>query len=143
MNPSRLGEWVTIHRALEDGARGTLDKGSSFRQTLQLAGRPFDVTWTVADAERPRRAVWEGRGPVGSCARVRYALDRVKGGTRFTYENSFELPGGFLGRVAGRVLGRATVKREVERSLENLHRLFQRSGENQGAKAKARAAPAP
>jgi carbon monoxide dehydrogenase subunit G len=125
MDPSRLAEWVTIHRALEDCARGRLEKGSSFRQTLQLAGRPFKVTWTVADEHRPRTAVWEGKGPVGSCARIRYGLDRVNGGTRFTYENSFELPGGLLGRFAGRVLGRAMVKREIERSLDNLRRLFQ------------------
>ena len=127
MDPARLGDWVTIHRGLDRGGRGTLEKGSSFRQTLQLAGRPFDVTWTVADERRPRAAVWEGKGPVGSSACVRYALDPVPGGgTRFTYENSFELPGGILGRLAGRVVGRPAVKRELERSLGNLRRLLQR-----------------
>jgi hypothetical protein len=115
MDPCRLGDWVTLHRRLEDDPPRMLHKGSSFRQTLELAGRSFDVTWTVADERRPRLAVWEGRGPVGSRARVRYALERAEGGTRFAYENSFALPGGLLGRIAGRILGRASVKREAER----------------------------
>lgn len=137
MDPHRLGDWVSTHHALGDGAPRELSAGSSFNQTLKLSGARFEVEWTVVECERPRHVVWEGDGPKGSSARVRYGLEPVgvgaggggeaRGGeaTRFSYGNEFELPGGALGRLAGRTIGSATAKREAERSLANLKRLIE------------------
>lgn len=124
MDPCRLRDWVTIHRSADGEPGELLDLGASFCQTLAVAGRPFTVTWTVTDLERPRRAVWEGSGPAGSRASVRYDLERHNSVTRFGYENDFKLPGGVLGAVAGRVIGRPAFEREAEKSLKNLSRLF-------------------
>jgi uncharacterized protein YndB with AHSA1/START domain len=65
----RLGEWVTIHRALHD----------------------------------PAPAAWDG-------------------GTRFTYENEFALPGGAVGDAAGGVVASRAGK-EAEASLQRLKQL--------------------
>ena len=46
-------------------------------------------------------------------------------GTRFDYENEFELPGGVLGKAAGKMLSAAPARREARRSLENLKRLLE------------------
>jgi carbon monoxide dehydrogenase subunit G len=127
MDPRRLGQWVTTHEAVEDAPSGPLEEGSSFTQKLKLAGAPFKVRWTVSEVERPRLARWEGKGPGGSRARVRYALSERDGGTRFDYENDFELPGGILGRVGARALSAAGSGREARRSLENLKRLLESS----------------
>jgi carbon monoxide dehydrogenase subunit G len=132
MDPHRLGDWVTTHHALGDGAPRQLSAGSTFKQTLKLSGARFEVDWTVAECDRPRRVVWDGDGPKGSSAKVRYGLEPIgEGGgeaTMFSYENEFELPGGALGRLAGRTVGAATAKREAERSLANLKRLIEGGG---------------
>ena len=126
MDPRRLAEWVTTHRSLSEGAPTTLARGSTFRQTLSLSGARFDVTWTVVRAERPQRVEWDGEGPAGSSARVRYELEPAgEGATLFRYRNEFELPGGPLGRVAGRAIGSAPARRDAERSLANLKRLVE------------------
>jgi carbon monoxide dehydrogenase subunit G len=125
MDPRRLGDWVTVHRSAEADP-DELRRGSSFKQTLALGGRPFTVTWTITEVERPRHASWEGSGPAGSRASVGYALERRNGGTRFHYLNDFKLPGGPLGAVAGKIIGRIAFEREAEKSLANLGRLFER-----------------
>ena len=79
MDPSRLEDWVTIHHHLEDAPNGSLKKGSKLPQFLKLAGRKFKVRWTVVENEPCKRVVWEGRGPVGSHARVSYEFGDSSG----------------------------------------------------------------
>jgi len=125
MDPRHLESWVTTHEKVS-GAPARLSSGSSFEQTLRLAGKSFDVRWTVIEAKEPHFAEWRGDGPYGSRARVRYELASLDGKrTRFGYENEFELPSGLLGRAAARVVGSARVRREAERSLANLKQLLQ------------------
>ena len=121
MDPGRLEDWVTIHHHLEDAPSGSLKKGSSLTQCLKLAGRRFKVRWTVAENEPCRRVVWEGKGPVGSHARVVYEFGESSGAdcTHFRYTNEYDLPGGPLGRIAGRGVARVTQK-ELEGSLQKL-----------------------
>lgn len=125
MDPHRLGDWVTIHRRVDD-APATLRRGSTFRQTLNLRGAPLHVTWKVVDLDPPRRAVWEGHGPAHSRASIVYALsDEGDGRTHFEYTNEFRPSGGPLGAVAGRVLVGGLSQREAQRSLERLKHLLE------------------
>jgi len=121
MDPRRLEDWVTIHHHLEDAPPGTLEKGSKLTQCLKLAGRKFNVRWTVVEAEPCKRVVWEGRGPVGSHARVSYQFGDSSdaNGTDFHYMNEYDLPGGPLGRIAGRGVARVTQK-ELDDTLQKL-----------------------
>lgn len=123
MDPSCLESWVTIHHHLETAPAGPLEQGSKLTQCLKLAGRKFNVHWTVVENDPCRRVVWEGRGPVASHAKVIYEFDSADGGgTDFLYTNEYELPGGPLGRVAGKALSRVTA-RELDESLARLRRL--------------------
>jgi uncharacterized protein YndB with AHSA1/START domain len=125
MDPRWLGDWVTIHAGLKDAPGGELRKGSELVQCLKLAGRRFDVHWEVVQAEKPKRVVWEGKGPVHSRAKVVYDLDADGDGkTCFSYMNEYSMPGGPLGRIAAGVL-RHTAERESERTLEELKRLME------------------
>jgi uncharacterized protein YndB with AHSA1/START domain len=125
MDPRRLGDWVTIHAGLKEAPGGDLRKGSELVQSLTLAGRRFDVHWEVVQAEKPKRVVWEGRGPVHSRAKVVYDLDTDGDGkTCFSYMNEYSMPGGPLGRIAAGVL-RRTAERESERTLEELKRIVE------------------
>jgi uncharacterized membrane protein len=119
MDPSRLADWVTIHHHLEDAPNGQLRKGSKLTQCLKLAGKKFNVRWTVVENDPCTRVVWEGRGPVASHARVVYEFSEDGDRTNFSYLNEYDLPGGALGRVAGRAVARVTQK-ELDGSLQRL-----------------------
>lgn len=124
MDADRLEHWVTIHDELVEAPDGPLERGSELTQRLRLAGKCFTVRWTVVENDRPRRVVWEGRGPMRSKASAIYELSPNGGGTHFSYANEYELPGGPLGRLAGPVVGRVTAG-ELDRSLERLRRLVE------------------
>lgn len=125
MDPRRLREWVSVHDRLMWAPDGELDEGSTLSQRLRVAGKRFTVRWCVTEDDRPRRVVWEGRGPVRTQARVTYEFASVDGGTRFSYANEYELPGGPAGRLTGRAVSRVA-KHEVDRSLERLKKLAER-----------------
>lgn len=120
MDPDRLGEWVTIHRKLNDASDGEMD------QTLCLRGVNFKVHWELADCEEPTHAVWKGRGPARSRAETEYRLTPVDGGTRFAYRNEFKAPLGPLGAVASRALVGGLPEREAHATLKNLKQLVER-----------------
>ena len=122
MDPRRLEDWVTIHDHLVGDPPSPLKKGSRLTQCLRLAGKRFKVRWTVVENDPCRKVVWEGRGPVMSHAQVEYRFEPDGEGTRFSYVNQYDLPGGPLGRIAGRTVSRVTT-REVDGSLQKLKAL--------------------
>lgn len=123
---SRLKDWVTIHDELLQAPAGSLREGSRLTQRLRLAGRCFTVDWTVVESTRARRVVWTGRGPVRSTASVTYELEPSAAGTRFSYANEYDLPGGPLGRIAGPMVARVTTG-ELDRSLDKLRGLVEQA----------------
>jgi carbon monoxide dehydrogenase subunit G len=124
MDPHKLRDWVTIHQRLEGSPRTPLQKGSELTQCLKLAGRTFKVHWDVVQNDPCEHVVWEGRGPLGSHAKVEYRFDANEGGTNFSYVNEYDLPGGPVGRFAGRAVSRVTQK-EVDGSLQRLKQLVE------------------
>jgi carbon monoxide dehydrogenase subunit G len=124
MDPARLEDWVTIHHHLEDAPNGQLKQGSKLTQCLRLAGKKFNVRWTVVENDPCVRVVWEGRGPVTSHARVVYGFERNGDGTTFSYVNEYDLPGGALGRIASRAVLRVTQK-ELDGTLQRLKSLVE------------------
>ena len=125
MDPHRLGDWVTAHRKVYDAPEGELSEGDSFKQKLRVVGPSFKVTWTIAEASEPNLAVWQGKGPAGSSADVRYELSETSdGGTRFDYCNNFELPGGPLSMPAKSIAGPPATK-QARKTLQNLKELLE------------------
>lgn len=124
MDPSRLGDWVSIHRGFKEDPPDRLERGSKLVQRLKVAGQGFTVRWTVTEADRPDQVTWEGAGPAGTKAKVVYGFGAEDGGTRFSYVNEYELPGGAAGRMAGKAVARAA-GREVDRSLGRLKALLE------------------
>lgn len=128
MDPHRLGEWVTIHRAIRDAPDGPLHPGATMDQLMNVRGFRFQVHWTLVSVEEPTLAEWKGRGPAHSRARIRYALtDNGEGATEFEYTNEFSAPGGRLGNLASRVIVGAASEREAHSSLTRLKALLERS----------------
>lgn len=126
MDPSRLGDWVTIHRSVSDVSGDPAAPGAKMDQVLCIRGVPFKVHWTLEDVNVPRLAQWEGRGPARSQASIRYELSGdAAGPTRFEYTNEFKTPGGALGDVASRVVVGGVSEREAKKSLSKLKRLLE------------------
>ena len=124
LDPARLDDWVTASHGVADAPDGPLEPGSSFRQHLRVGGARFDVRWKVAELERPTLVVWDGRGPRGTDATVRYLLSEDGSGTRFRYCNEYHLPGGPLGSVAGRITS-GPARRSMRTSLRKLKRMLE------------------
>jgi uncharacterized protein YndB with AHSA1/START domain len=127
MDPARYRDWVSIHRKIIDADDGPVREGFKVEQRLALRGAPFTVHWTLTECDAPNLGTWEGKGPAHSYARVTNKLSpNGGGGTRFEYENTFEAPGGAMGRLASRVLVGGMPKREADKSLAALKRLLER-----------------
>jgi carbon monoxide dehydrogenase subunit G len=124
MNPAQLENWVTIHDSLVHAPNGQLEEGDELEQKLKIAGQAFKVRWKVVTAHHPRDIEWEGRGPMGTKARVSYDLEPRGEGTCFNYLNEYELPGGPLGKVGAKAFQRTAAK-EADRTLVNLKGLLE------------------
>ncbi len=126
MDPSRLEDWVSIHRSVKDVSAEPLTQGATMEQVLHMRGISFTVRWTLERVQEPKHAEWEGRGPAHSRARIRYELSGDDDGpTQFDYTNEFTPPGGRLGGVASRVIVGAASEREANKSLSQLKSLLE------------------
>jgi uncharacterized protein YndB with AHSA1/START domain len=126
-DPRCLGEWVTIQEKLIEAPPGDLEVGDKLVQGMKMAGQRFKVSWTVKQAKRPDRVVWDGKGPLGSKAKAIYELSARNGGTSFSYMNDWKMPGGPAGKLAGRALMRASGA-EADKSLERLKKFIESNG---------------
>ena len=127
MDPHRLGDWVTIHKSVENVSRTPLRRGSTMDQAMSVVGITFHVHWQLTEVNAPTEARWEGGGPAHSDALIRYQLEAAgPSSTRFRYTNEFHPPGGRLGSLASRFIVGATSEREATRSLARLKQLLER-----------------
>lgn len=125
MDPTRLGEWVTIHRQLRRSDEGVPRVGYEMDQQLHMRGVSVDVHWRLVKCTPERHAVWEGRGPARSRAVTEYTLTPLPdGGTRFDYRNEFHAPLGPVGALASRALIGGMPQREANRTLDRLRTLL-------------------
>lgn len=128
MDPSRLAEWVTIHRRLRHADAGPPRVGYAMDQQIHLRGVSVDVHWVLAECVQFEHVVWEGRGPARSRAHTEYRLSPEDGdsGTRFDYRNEFRAPLGPIGALASRALVGGMPEREAHATLERLKALTER-----------------
>jgi carbon monoxide dehydrogenase subunit G len=125
MDPQRLEQWVTIHRAVRNVSPEPLKRGSTMEQVMHIRGFSFTVHWTLEELNSPTHAEWNGKGPAHSHARIRYELSEAGGATDFEYFNDFTPPGGRLGNVASRFIVGAASEREARNSLQRLKTLLE------------------
>jgi uncharacterized protein YndB with AHSA1/START domain len=126
MDPTRLRDWVTIHRSVDNVSADPVAAGARMDQVLCMRGVNFKVHWRLVSVQRPHSAEWHGRGPALSRARILYRLrGDTHGPTTFEYTNEFHAPGGPLGAVASRVVVGHASEREAQNSLLRLKDLLE------------------
>jgi uncharacterized protein YndB with AHSA1/START domain len=126
MDPTRLADWVTIHRSVKVQSGDPMQSGARMDQVLQIRGVPFTVHWTLSSVTYPHEAEWHGRGPAGSKARIRYRLTGpAEGPTKFEYTNEFSTPGGPWGNRASHLMVGGASEREARNSLAKLKVLLE------------------
>jgi uncharacterized protein YndB with AHSA1/START domain len=126
MDPDRLQEWVTIHRAVRNVSKQPFEPGATMDQVMHLRGLSFQVRWKLEEVTPPTYAEWDGRGPAHSRARIRYQLsEKSHEQSEFEYTNEFTPPGGRLGTLASRVFVGAASEREAHNSLTRLKELIE------------------
>src|SRR3954469_21249209 len=128
MDAGATPEWVTIVRRVEHADTGALEPGYRMDQRMCLRGVQFTVKWELVEADAPRYARWEGRGPALSKAVIEDRLEPEGDGTRFRYRNEFHTPFGALGALASRALTGGVPRREACASLERLKRILEGAG---------------
>ncbi len=127
MDPTRLADWVTIHRSVRVISEDAVSEGARMDQVLHIRGVNFKVHWTLAAVTRPREAEWLGRGPAMSHALIRYRLlGAADGPTTFAYTNEFNAPGGKLGSLASHLVVGHAPEHEAHHSLMKLKALVER-----------------
>jgi uncharacterized membrane protein len=126
MDPTCLGEWVTIHRKLVHADDGPPRVGYMMDQQIHMRGVSLEVHWTLIECRPGELAVWEGRGPARSHARSEYILSAEDGETRFDYRNEFRPPLGPVGALVSRALVGGMPEREAMRTLERLRARLER-----------------
>ncbi|HUA12691.1 MAG TPA: SRPBCC family protein [Solirubrobacteraceae bacterium] len=125
MDPQRLGEWVTIHRALLSADSGPPVTGMQMRQRLHVRGVNVDIDWRLVQCRAPSLAVWEGRGPARSRAHTEYELSETADHqTHFAYRNEFHVPFGKLGAAVSAALVGGVAEHEAHHTLERLRDLL-------------------
>jgi uncharacterized protein YndB with AHSA1/START domain len=127
MDPDRLAEWVTIHSKLMRADEGPPRVGFTMDQQVHLRGVHVEVHWKLVECRPRELAIWEGRGPARSRARIEYALRDDTGGTRFDYRNEFHAPLGPVGAIVSRAIVGGIPAREAERTLERLRAHLERA----------------
>src|SRR3954466_6336349 len=116
-DPSRFGEWLTIHDGWPQGEPpGTPEQGSSFVQKVKIMGAPADVSWPAQELDGPR-LVMNGAGPMGATLSSTISVEAAGDGSTISYESGFD-GGGLQGPMADTVPQAAGA--ELEKSLNNL-----------------------
>ncbi len=134
MDPYRLGEWVTIHRALRwaDGGSpaGGIRDGAAGPPARREPRRSL-----ASGAVQAMQAGRVGGSRAGSLTRShRIRAARRGDGTHFDYRNEFRPPLGPVGALASRALVGGMPEREAKRTIERLRELLEdRDGSDRDA----------
>jgi coenzyme Q-binding protein COQ10 len=99
---------------------GPLDRvGAGYTAAMKIAGRVYEGRWEVTRVEKPRVVELKGTMPGGGTATILQRFEAAAGGTDFTVEMEYELPGGVIGGLANKLLVEGAIERDVRHSMEN------------------------
>lgn len=121
----RLGDWIAVHRDVDEAPGLPLRRGDAFEQRVEVKGARIPIVWTASSVQAPRHVAWTGEGPGGARATARVDLEPLADGrTHLVYVCEYEPPGGAVGAAADRLAGRRAATEEAEASFARLRTLL-------------------
>jgi uncharacterized membrane protein len=119
----RLPEWFAgIEKAV--AVEPYPHAGGKLKLTYKAGGITFETTNTCLEYEYARIGRFKMEGMLtGNYAEI---LEPVEGGTRFTMNFDYQMPGGGVGRIVDRLFVEKMNVKNLEDSLRNLKALVER-----------------
>jgi uncharacterized protein YndB with AHSA1/START domain len=112
---SRLAEWAA--EQVREASADAMTVGTSWVETMHIAGAPLETTWRIQDMQPPRRLEFVGTSTGGGKARGVHTLTPHPAGTQMTTEVEYTLPGSVLGRMLDKLVMERRTEADIEAML--------------------------
>ncbi len=119
-DPSRFGDWLSMHKAWKGDVPAEFSKGSQATAVVSLLNMPNTITWTVDEYEPPKSVRLSGSGMAG--VKVAIGLDVAPEGTGSTMSLVAEFEGQMIVGAIGQAVEKAGIQ-ELDASLAKLREL--------------------
>lgn len=106
--------------AVEDGPKGEVRVGDTFRQVVRMLGVEFETDWVVMHVEPGRLIHVDGTSVANGTATVVQTIEPTDHGSRVEMTVDYEPPLGILGEIADRLLFERRNEEDAERILDRL-----------------------
>lgn len=122
-DPDNVPVWNSNVIEYERITEGPLKQGTQNRVKAKVVGKTLEATNEVTEFEEGRRVVSRTiDSPLAVEGETRF--EETSGGTRVTFHQEAEIPGGFFGRLAEPLVARMFAK-DVRANLEKLKELLE------------------
>jgi carbon monoxide dehydrogenase subunit G len=119
-DPSRFGEWLSMHKAWKGDVPSEFSKGTQATAVVSLLNMPNTITWTVDEYEPPKSVRLSGTGMAG--VKVAIGLDVAANGAGSTMSLVAEFEGQMIVGAIGQAVEKAGIE-ELDASLAKLREL--------------------
>lgn len=116
-DPSRLGEWLSMHKAWKDDVPAEFTRGAQVTAVVSLLNMPNTITWTVDEFEAPRKVRLSGTGLAG--VKVAISLDVEPQGSGSQLAVAAEFEGQMIVGAIGQAVEKAGIQ-ELDASTAKL-----------------------
>jgi coenzyme Q-binding protein COQ10 len=115
----RYLEWNVTYTAIK-AIEGPPDKvGTKVHSEMRFLGRTMEGWGEIVEFERPRLFKTSGESTQGGKLTQELRLTPAGTGTDYVLETDYELPAGFIGKVASKLFVEKAVERDLKHSIEN------------------------
>ena len=122
---SHLTEWAA--EEVREASADAMTVGTSWVETIRIAGAPLETTWRIHDIQPPRRLEFLGTSTGGGKARGIHTLTPHPDGTQMTTEVEYTLPGSVLGRMLDKLVMERRTESDIEEMLHKAKSRLERT----------------
>lgn len=107
-DPSRLGDWLSMHKSWKGDVPTEFTKGSQVTAVVSLLNMPNTITWTVDEYEAPKKVRLSGTGMAGVKVAISLDVEPEGAGSRLAVTAEFE------GQMIVGAIGQAVEKAGIQ-----------------------------
>ena len=114
----RYPEWSVTYTEVKD-ISGPPAVGTKIYSEMRFLGQKMEGWGEIVEFDRPRLLKITGKGTQGGSLTQVLRLTPAGAGTDYEVELDYDLPAGFIGRLASKLFLEKAVERDMEHSIEN------------------------